>query len=146
MPAKPPRLIGVTLISLAVLTIACLNLLRFILSLGDWQFLSTLEAISPLYQALTGLVWAITGFVVFWGLWRRKRWAPKAASGWALLYALYYWLDRLFLTRWLKSGQPPANLAFGMSLTLMILVAVFWTLSRPKIKLIYGKPYGEMHE
>jgi hypothetical protein len=146
MSAKPPRLIGVTLITLAVLTIACLNLLRFILSLVDWQFLSTLEGISPLYQALTGLAWAITGFVLFWGLWRRKRWAPMAASGWALLYALYYWLDRLFLTGWLKSGQPPANLVFGMGLTLMILVVVFWTLSRPKIKVIYGKPYGEMHE
>jgi hypothetical protein len=146
MPAKSPRLIGVTLIAIAVLTIACLNLLRFILSLVDWQFLSTLEDVSPLYQALTGLFWAITGFVLFWGLWRRKRWAPKAVGGWALLYALYYWLDRFFLAGWLKSGQPPADLAFAMGLTLMILVVVFWTLSRPKIKVIYGKPYGEMHE
>ena len=146
MSTKPPRLIGVTLISLAVLTIACLNLLRFILSLVDWQFLSTLEGISPLYQALTGLVWALTGFVLFWGLWRRKRWAPHAASGWALLYALYYWLDRLFLAGCLKSGQPPANLVFALGLTVMILVVIFWTLSRSKIKVIYGKPYGEMHE
>jgi hypothetical protein len=52
MPAKPPRLIGVTLISLAVLTIACLNLLRFILSLRDWQFLSTLEDVSPFGKAI----------------------------------------------------------------------------------------------
>jgi hypothetical protein len=146
MPAKPPRLIGVTLIAIGVLTIACLNLLRLVLSLREWQFLSALEDISPLYQALTGLLWASTGFVVFWGLWRRKRWSPKAASGWTLLYALYYWLDRLFLTGWLKSGQPPANLAFSLGLTLMILVVVFWTLSRPKIKVVYGKPYGEMHE
>jgi hypothetical protein len=146
MPAKAPRLIGVTLITLGVLTIACLNLLRLILSLVDWQFLSTVQDVSPLYQALTGLLWASCGFVLFWGLWRRKRWAPKAASWGALVYALYYWLDRLFLTGWLRSGQPPANLAFAIGLTLMILAFVFWTLSRPKINVIYGKPYGELHE
>jgi hypothetical protein len=137
MSTKPPLMIGVTLITLGVLTIACLNLLRFILSLVDWQLLSALEDVSPLYQALTGLLWASSGFVLFWGLWRRKPWAPKAASWGAIVYALYYWLDRLFLTGWLKSGQPPANLAFAIGLTLMILVYVFWTLSRPKIKVIY---------
>jgi hypothetical protein len=146
MPAKPPRLVGVTLITLGVLTIACLNLLRLVLSLKEWQFLSSVESVSPLYQALTGLLWAASGFVLFWGLWRRKPWAPRAARWGALLYALYYWLDRLVLSGWLKSGQPPANLVFALSLTLILLAFVFWTLSRPKIKVIYGKPYGELHE
>ena len=43
-----------------------------------------------------------------------------------MLYALYYWLGRLFLTGWLKSGQPPAaDLAFALGSTLIILVVVF---------------------
>jgi hypothetical protein len=141
MSAKSPRLVGVTLITLGVLTIACLNLLRLALSLREWGFLSTVESISPLYQALTGLIWSTTGFLLFWGLWRRKRWAPKAAGWWSLLYALYYCLDRFVLTAWLKSGQPPSNLAFTLGLTLVILAFVFWNLSRPKIKTLFGETH-----
>ena len=59
----------------------------------------------------------------------------------ALLYALYYWLDRLFLSDWLKSRTPPANLAFSLGLTLVLLVFMFWTLSRPKIKVIFGEAH-----
>jgi hypothetical protein len=113
-----------------------------VLSLVQWQFLSTLERVSPFYQALTGLVWSVTGFLLSWGLWRRKPWARMAAVWWTLLYALYYWLDRLFLAGWLKSGEPPSNLAFAACVTLMILAFVFWTLSRSKVKIIFG----ELHE
>jgi hypothetical protein len=142
MPAKSLRLLSVTLIALGVLTIACLSLLRLVLSLVQWQFLSTLEGVSPFYQALTGLVWSVTGFLLSWGLWRRKPWARMAAVWWTLLYALYYWLDRLFLAGLLKSGEPPSNLAFAACVTVMILAFVFWTLSRPKVKMIFG----ELHE
>ena len=146
MPARPRRPFGVTLIALLVLTIASLNLLRLALSILRWQFLSTLEGVSPLYQTLSGLAWASTGFVLIWGLWRKKRWAPRAVGWGALLYAVVYWLERFFLTGWLKSGQPPANLAFAAGSTLITLAFIIWTLSRPKIKAIYGVPYGEPHE
>jgi hypothetical protein len=146
MPAKPRRPFGVTLVALLVLTIASLNLLRFVLSLLQRQFLGSLEGVSPLYLALTGLVWASIGLALFWGLWRRKRWAPRAVGWGALLYAVYDWLDRIFFSGWLKSRQPPANLAFTAGLTLVTLAFIIWTLSRPKIKAIYGVPYGEPHE
>lgn len=141
MPTKPARSFGVTLIALLVLTIASLNLLRLIFSLRQRAFLGSLPGVSPLYQAFTGLIWASAVLVLFWGLWRKKRWAPKAVSWGALLYAVYYWLDRLFLTDWLRSRQAPANLVFASGLTLILLGFIFWTLSRPKVKLIFGEPH-----
>ena len=141
MPAKSPSLFSVTLVALLVLTIASLSLLRLALSLLQGQFLGSLPGVSPLYLALTGLAWAAAGFVLLWGLWRRKRWAPRAVCWGALLYSLYYWLDRIFLSDWLKSRTPPANLAFSAGLTLVILVFIFWTLSRPKITVVFGEPH-----
>jgi len=141
MPSKPPRLFGVTLVALLVLTIASLSLLRLVLSLLQWQFLDSLEGVHPLYLALTGLTWAAIGFTLFWGLWRKHHWALRAVCWGALLYALYFWLDRIFLSGWLKSHTPPANLAFSVGLTLVILAFIFWNLSRPKIKAIFGEPH-----
>ena len=141
MPAKPRRPFGVTLVALLVLIIASLNLLRFALSLLQRQFLGSLPGVSPLYLALTGLVWASIGLALFWGLWRRKRWAPSGVGWGALLYAVYDWLDRIFFSGWLKSRQPPANLAFTAGLTLVTLAFIIWTLSRPKNKAIFGEPH-----
>jgi hypothetical protein len=132
---------GVTILTLFVLTIACLSLLRFVLSLAQWRFLSSLPGVSPVYLALSGLVWASLGFILFWGLWRKKGWAPRRVGWGALLYALYFWLDRLFAAAWLKTGTPPANTLFAAFLTITILAAVFWILSRSKHKAFFGEPH-----
>jgi len=145
MPAKPRRPFSVTLVALLVLIITSLNLLRFASSLLQRQFLGSLPGVSPLYLALTGLVWASIGLALFWGLWRRKRWAPSGVGWGALLYAVYDWLDRIFFSGWLKSreplARPPANLAFTAGLTLVTLAFIIWTLSRPKNKAIFGEPH-----
>ena len=141
MPAAHRRPWGVTILTLFVLTIACLSLLRFALSLAQWQFLASLPGVSPFYLALSGLVWASLGFILFWGLWRRKPWAPRGVRWGAWLYALYFWLDRTFASGWLKSGTPPENTLFTACLTITILAVVFWILSRSKHKAFFGEPH-----
>lgn len=142
MPAAHRRPWGVTILTLFVLTITCLNLLRLLLSLAQWQFLRSLPGVSPLYLALTGFVWACLGMILLWGLVRRLPWAPRGVRWGALLYALYTWLDRVFATDWLKTGAPPENTLFTACLTILLLAVVFWILSRRKNKAYFG----ELHE
>jgi hypothetical protein len=141
MPAAHRRPWGVTILTLFVLTIACLSLLRFVMSLAQWGFLASLPGVSPLYQALTGLVWACLGILLLWGLVRRQPWAPGGLRWGALLYALYFWLDRVFASGWLTTGTPPANTLFTACLTILVLALVFWILSRRKNLAFFGEPH-----
>jgi hypothetical protein len=141
MPAAQRRPWGVTILTLFVLTITCLSLLRLVLSLVQWGFLASLPGVSPLYLALSGLVWACLGMILLWGLWRRKPWMPRGFRWSALLYALYYWLDRVFAAGWLKTDTFPENALFTACLTILLLIIIFWILSRRKNKAYFGEPH-----
>lgn len=56
---SPPRPRRVTLLCLGVLIIVSLNLTRLILTIKNWDFLAGWSGVSPLYIALTGLVWTL---------------------------------------------------------------------------------------
>ncbi len=144
----PSRPFSVTLLALGVLIIAGLNLTRLILTVRQWAFLSSLPGVSPIYLALTGFIWALTGLPLVWGLWRGLPWAPRLAQALALTYAAYYWLDHIFLAERLAgqgnaaSGFLPLNWPFAAAITAILMVFVSWTLSRPKTKDFFG----ELHE
>jgi len=135
---KRPR--SVTLLAILVLIIAIINILRFALSIRYWVFLSSRSAVSPLYLALTGLVWSVAGAAVIWGLWYAKSWAPKLMRAVGLTYALYYWLDLIFLKDHPISGTSgtvvallPTNWLFAAILTVIGLVFMEWVLGRAKV-------------
>ncbi len=86
-PRKRP--LSVTLLALFVLTIACVNLVRWIQALKQWSFLASLPGVSPFYIFITGLVWALAGLSIFTGLWLGLRWAPAGTRIVILLYSLY---------------------------------------------------------
>ena len=136
---RPRRPLGVTLIAALVLSIAGLNLIRFFLAIRDWDFLSSLPGISPLYLVLSGLVAALIGFSLAWGLWRGKAWAPRYTLLAALVYALYSWIDRTFLS---KDSFVHTNWPFALAMTLLILGLVFFSFSRHNSKAFFG----EFHE
>jgi hypothetical protein len=140
---------GVTLLALGVLSIAGLNLVRFILAIRSWQFLSSLPGVSPLYLALSGLIWGVVGIPLFWSLWRGRHWAPRLLQAVMLTYAAYYWLDRIFLeervvnaTQQSSSAFLPLNWPFTITITALIMVVTVWVLSRPGTKIFFG----EQHE
>jgi hypothetical protein len=140
---KRPR--SVTLLALGVLIITVINLIRLVLSVRYWGFLNSQLGISPLYLALTGLIWTITGLLLIWGLWRAKYWAPKLMQAVALTYALYYWLDLIFIKDYLVSGESgaisallPVNWQFSAGVTMVCLAYMVWTLGRIKVKAYFG--------
>ena len=126
---------GVTLLALGVLIMACLNLVRAILAIQQWDFLSQQPGVSPVYLLLTGMVWCMAGGWICWGLWLRKPWAPDQTRGLVLIFSLYAWLERFFLYDRLPGAgafQPllPGNWIFLLGLNLLVLIWVFWTLEK----------------
>jgi hypothetical protein len=116
------RSFRVTLLAVAVLSIAGWNLLRLVLTIRQWQFLSAYTELSPLYLALSGLIWFVGGTWVGIALWCTKQWAARAVQILSLGYALYFWADRL----WLHHAPIQENWFFPTALTLFGLVYTFW--------------------
>jgi hypothetical protein len=140
-----PRPASVTILVLGVLIIASLNITRLILGIKYWDFLVTWPGISPLYITLTGLLWALTGLLLLWGLYKAKNWAPRLMQAEALTYASYYWLDHIFLVDHPASGVVgaqhallPVNWRFAAGMTVVCLAFTAWTLSRAKVKAYFG--------
>ena len=142
-PTKRPW--SVTLLASGVLLITVINLIRLVLSIRYWDFLNSRLGISPIYLALTGLIWTIAGALLIWGLWRAKNWAPKLIQAVALTYALYYWLDLIFVKDHLVSGESgdisallPVNWQFSAGVTVVCLAYMVWTLGRSKVNAYFG--------
>lgn len=135
---KSPRPLSVTLLALWVLSVAGLNLLRLVNAVTLWDFLSKLLPFSPLYLALTGLIGGGVGLILAWGLWKGRGWAPRFTRLASLAYVVYYWLDRLLLS---NTDSRRSNLPFSAGATLVLLVLVFWILSRPRAKAFFGDDY-----
>jgi hypothetical protein len=124
-PSHPSRPKRVTLLAIGVLSIAGLHLLRLVEAVWQWQFLSDLKDGLPLYLALTGLIWASAGLPLFWGLWRGYARAARFAPGYLLVFALYYWLDRIWIA---NRGISLANWRVPAALTVVGLIYTFWAL------------------
>jgi len=129
----------VTSLALAVLTISVLNLIRFIQTISLWKFLSDLPGLSPVYLAASGLIWALLGLPLSWGLWRGNVRAPVAARILCVAYFIYDWIERLIMAR---MGNKLENWPFFLAFTLLSLVVIFWGLSRGNVKAFFG----ERHE
>lgn len=128
------RPLSVTLVLLGVLTLAGFNLLRFVASLQQWIFLDSLPTVHPVYLAVTGFLWAITGLVLVRGLWLGKQWSVRGTQAWVLLYSLYFWLDR-----WLVASNGSGyNWPFAVVMNCIFVVLVFWILSNRKAKAFFG--------
>jgi hypothetical protein len=133
---KPRRPFSVTLLTVGVLSITAINLLRLVQAFRQWDFLAGFSGVSPLYLALTGLIWSAAGLPLGWGLWRGKRRARWATFGTALVYTLYYWLDRLLLV---NKAQARRDWPFAAVVTLLLLTCIVWVLSRSKAKAFFGE-------
>jgi hypothetical protein len=128
-----------------VLIITALNLTRLVLAITEWDFLVSWPGVSPLYILLTGLIWTLAGIPLLWGLWKAKNWAPRLLQAVALTYALYFWLDQVFLVDHPVSGAEgarrallPVNWQFAVGATVLSLAYIAWVLNRPKAKAYFG--------
>jgi hypothetical protein len=134
----PPRPMSVTILVLGVLTIAGFNLIRFYQAIRLWDFLSEFPTVSPLYLAASGLIWGIAGVTLANGLWRGYPPARRFTLIFIAAYTLYYWIDRLLVSK----PELSANLPFFAGLNFILWVATVWILTRPRVRAFFGA----MHE
>lgn len=138
-----PRPFSVTILACGVLIITVINLVRLILSIRNWGFLASLPGVSPIYIAISGFIWTLAGATLLWGLWRAKAWAPRLMQAVALTYALYYWLDVVFLEAHPLGGAVetillPVNWPFAAGITVVCLAYMAWTLGRRKVRAYFN--------
>jgi hypothetical protein len=145
IPQRTSRPASVTILALGVLIITIINLTRLVLSILNWDFLASWPGVSPLYVILTGLIWTIVGALLLWGLWKARKWAYKLTQAVVLTYALYYWLDHVFLMDHPANRAAgaqrvllPMNWQFAAGATVICLAYTAWTLNRPKVKAYFG--------
>lgn len=99
-----------------------LNWLRMIETIRDWNFLMELGlAPLPLYYVISGAVWGLVGVVAGVGLWMRQHWCLLLTAILVGLYAVWYWLERLFLTGSLTSMT---NWLFTLGLTVLLVLII----------------------
>ena len=122
---KRPRII--TYLSVLAFLFSFFYLLRFSQALIQWEVLVDLPlSISPLYLAINGLIWGLSGFVLGWSLWTGKSWARRFCLIYTLVFAVFFWIDLIWIaepsvlrTRWL----------FNLIVTLLSLPAVYFSLN-----------------
>lgn len=75
-------------------------------SISQWEWLNTLGVKpGPLYIAVTGGVFALIFLVGVVGILTRQHWARHWVQGIAVIYALWFWIDRLVIAQ-SRTGFP----------------------------------------
>ena len=135
MRVQIDRPFSVTIIIWLVLIIAVSNLIRLARTICQWDFLLGLIDIHPVYLIITGLVWGIFGLVLVWGLVKAHRWSYSMVRWGAVLYIIYIWVDRLFIS---SPTIRSTNNLFVSIVSMLVLAWVVWVFSRHDVKLYYG--------
>lgn len=129
-PSRRP--FGVTFLIVMVLIFTSLNVLRTITAFRLWDFLANSPMnVSVIYLIITGFVWSSIGLSLAVGLFIRKKWSLFMAWTAIILYALYYWFDRLFIA---DRFAISSHWQFTLGLTFLILILATLTLTRPRTK------------
>jgi hypothetical protein len=111
----------VTLTLGVVLILSTWNALRAWTSISWSGVLAEFSVrVAPAVGAVIGMVWALVGILIYWGIWQKKAWAGKMLLGTAAGYTVWYWSERLFLQ------DPRPNLVFAVIINLGLLVVIFY--------------------
>ena len=138
MNSQPERPLSVTLYTWLVLIISVSNIVRTLRAALQWEFLSDLLTIHPIYLLLSGLVWGVLGLILTWGFWRGLIWMPFVTRWAVFAYLVYYWADRIFLSNPVSRNT---NILFMVSLTVIIMLWTLWIFSRENVKQFFGETH-----
>ena len=138
------RPLSVTLLALGVLSFTGANFLRFVESIRQWPLLSSLPLeISPIYIGLTGLLWTLAGLPILWGLWRGRPWASLGLRILVVVFAVFFWIDRLLVVNF--PGER-VNWPFLLITNLVVWFIAFWVLTRKPVKQFFGDMHDRQSE
>jgi hypothetical protein len=111
--------------------------IRFAEALKLWDFLKGLPlAVSPLYHAVSGLIWGLAGLVVCFWVWQGSSKAPAALRILSVTFALYYWTNQFLV---MTSDIRQTNWVFTGSVTVILVLFVFLSLKPAVVKDFYGE-------
>jgi hypothetical protein len=121
---KSTRLPGISIIRFLAVLLAAWNALRLGMALFLRNPLSSYAA-HPFYTSISGAIWLMVGLAIIWMFWKRRQYSRIAILIVALLYSLWYWLDRILIE------TPHANWPFALAanvvmLALILLIVVSW--------------------
>ncbi len=126
----------VTLLIVEVLILTGLNGFRSLEAFRYWDLLSSISmSVSPTYLAVSGLVWTLIGSALFLILWRGLPIAPNLLRIFAVIYGLYYWIDRWLLTVLNSNERWP----FALLITTFGIALPFIGLTRPKVSTFFSR-------
>lgn len=127
MMSKRPS--NVTSLLLLVLTLTVWNAIRLGTSIADWDvLLEFAPRPGPWYIALSAAFWALSGAALYIALQRQNPRASAFTAAFALGYAAWWWIDRLFLQ------EPRTNGTFAAFVTVFLLTYSAILLYHPRTK------------
>jgi hypothetical protein len=133
MPSpKTKRPIRVKFLSLFLLAVAVWNGLRLGETIFYWKTLGQFGA-HPLYIAISGAVWLVSGLLLVWGLWLGKAWGWVSALGGTVGYTAWYWYDQLVVQK------PHANWPFVLIGNIVFLLLIFTILFSRKTRRFFKR-------
>ena len=129
-PTSTPRIRPwrpVILIALVIITLgfSALSWARFGLGIANGGFFNQATGL-PLsaYYIASGAAWGIASLAAAIGDWYRKAWALLLTAIGAVVLSLWFWVEKLFLTR---TNLATTNNWFNILLNLILLVFVITT-------------------
>lgn len=127
-----PRPRSVTLLALLVLSLAAFNALGFVSGLRRYTVLSRLPlSLPPAVPIVTSAIWAAGFGLLALGLWWLKQWARLGTLAAVTLYLGQFWFERLVFG---QTDYIRMTILFYVSLDVLILIVVWGTLLRPKVR------------
>ncbi len=129
---RPKRPFGVTLLAMAVLVLAVVNLWRVPYTIQHRELLGSLSLPFPLaLHAALGGIWGMGWLVAAWGLWRLKEWARRATLVLVPIYQAYTLIwQAIFARSDYQRGRWPFTIAAAVLVTALFL----WILARPRTR------------
>jgi hypothetical protein len=117
------RPISVTLTLGLVLILAIWNLIKAWTSLAWREILGEFSVrIKPEISAVISIIWAMTGFVLFWAILQKKVWRKKMLLVTTTSYLVWFWSERLI---W---QNAKTNTGFTILLNLVFLIIIYFAM------------------
>jgi hypothetical protein len=115
---EKPSLLA-TLLLFVVLSLTAWHAIRLWTAFAWYDLLQEFAPTpGPVYMALSGTLWIVTGFALLWNIWQKKARAAKMLFWAATSYTVWYWIDRLVFQ------APHANWPFILLLNIILLAYV----------------------
>lgn len=124
-----------TILLCLVVLFTAWNILRVWTVFAWWSTMHEFSIHPPAWiLIISGILWALAGFLLMWGIWQGKTWMKHLLFGVTTGATIWYWSERLL---W---QMPRPNWPFAVILNLILIVFVLFTTKSPTREAYERKP------